>query len=204
MLCSNVLYGNVEFWHFSQNVQKEIGKKSQQARPGNDASALCVCIELGDEHQRYMERQLDEQTVESKRASQNTIVYHLIQYRTSPWPKTAEKHVFCPSLTDRRTIGLTHLERNYSAILTELKRMSFYCQSKKVSNYFHLGFNRSLICHIKHLLYHLFVRKDWLTMKQYYHWNKKVSICNITSFIDIKMNTNQLQIHEYLILALFD
>ena len=39
---------------------------------------------------------------------------------------------------------------------------------------------------------------------QYYLRNKKVSTCSISSFIDIKMSTNQLQIHEYLILAPFD
>jgi len=38
----------------------------------------------------------------------------------------------------------------------------------------------------------------------YYLRNKKVSTCNINSFIDKKMNTNQLRIHEYFMLASFD
>ena len=36
-------------------------------------------------------------------------------------------------------------------------------------------------------------------MIKYYLRNKKVSIYNISSFIDMKINRNQLQIHEYLI-----
>ena len=30
-------------------------------------------------------------------------VDHLIQYRISPWPKTAEKHIFCTGVTDGHT-----------------------------------------------------------------------------------------------------
>ena len=31
------------------------------------------------------------------------IVYHLIRYRISPWPKTAAKRGFCTGATDERT-----------------------------------------------------------------------------------------------------
>ena len=34
-------------------------------------------------------------------------VDHLIQYRISPWPKTAEKRGFCTGVTDRPTNGPT-------------------------------------------------------------------------------------------------
>ena len=37
--------------------------------------------------------------------------------------------------------------------------------------------------------------------EQYYLRIKKVSTCNISSFIDVKMNINQLRIHGFLILA---
>ena len=38
----------------------------------------------------------------------------------------------------------------------------------------------------------------------YYLRNKKVSTCNISWLIDIRMNINQLRIHEYFTLASFD
>ena len=35
--------------------------------------------------------------------SQNMLLDHLFQCRISPWPKTAEKRVFCTCVKDRRT-----------------------------------------------------------------------------------------------------
>ena len=39
--------------------------------------------------------------------TQNILVDHLFQYRISPWPKTAEKRVFCTCVMDRHTDGRT-------------------------------------------------------------------------------------------------
>ena len=45
---------------------------------------------------------------------------------------------------------------------------------------------------------------DFYRFIGYYLRNKKVSIYNISSFIDMKINRNQLRIHEYLMIASFD
>ena len=50
-----------------------------------------------------MNRQMKLQS--SKGASLNTFVDHLIQYRISLWPKTAEKLGLCAGVTDRLTHG---------------------------------------------------------------------------------------------------
>ena len=52
-----------------------------------------------------MDRQMKRQNSEG--GSQNTFVDHQIQYRISPWPKSAEKRGFRTGVTDGRTDGPT-------------------------------------------------------------------------------------------------
>ena len=53
------------------------------------------------------DRQTDEKQLSSKGGSKNMLVDHLFQYRISPRPKTAKKHVFYTCVTDIRTDGPT-------------------------------------------------------------------------------------------------
>ena len=62
------------------------------------------CVFVFIDHVKYMERQMDEPKDEK---TQNMLVDHLFQCRISPWPKKAEKRVFCTGVTDRPTNGPT-------------------------------------------------------------------------------------------------
>ena len=51
-------------------------------------------------------------------------VYHLIQYRISPWPKTVEKRTFSTGVTDIATDGPTDRPSYRDAFLTDASKKS--------------------------------------------------------------------------------
>ena len=71
--------------------------------------------------------ELTDERPSSKGGSQNMFVDHLIQYRISPRPKTAEKRDFQESGTDRPTDGRTDgrtVRPSYRDARTHLKTRS--------------------------------------------------------------------------------
>ena len=78
-----------------------------------------------------MDRQMKRQS--GNGGSQNTFVDHLIQYRISPWPKSAEKRGFRTGVTDGRTDGRTDRPSYGDAFLTDAtkkKRNVALCDEK--------------------------------------------------------------------------
>ena len=69
------------------------------------AMSLRVLIRLHKWRDRCSNRRV--KRLSGKEGCQNMLVDHLIQYRISQWPKTAEKCSFCTCVTDIRTNGRT-------------------------------------------------------------------------------------------------
>ena len=106
----------------SQNRDKAIGQIRRRSASSNfkkmwkfetsptgqrcvRAMSLRVLIRLHKWRDRCSNRRV--KRLSGKEGCQNMLVDHLIQYRISQWPKTAEKCSFCTCVTDIRTNGWT-------------------------------------------------------------------------------------------------